>query len=419
MLVFLSDVHLTDGSSGETIKPTAFGIFADQLRKLADTVSPLTEVRLVLLGDIFDIIRSSLWLSNTTRPWDPSSKEQEAVVNQILTALLARNQASLAELGNLRTYFNGKNIPFKIDYIIGNHDWLVNRYPSCRNLAAGALGMPATAVPAFQGELFDPDYKVFARHGDIYDNFNYTGDRNASSIGDAIVIELLNKYPQVVDAGLANLEAQGKVTGAERKMISDLLKELDNIRPILDAPSWVIMVKNKSDNEAVRQLIEGAWEQCVEDFFKIPFIKEQDIPFWPDTIDLLEIALHLSSRTSKKLLEKVTELKERLFPTTIEGDYHGKAFVEPKVRSREANFVLYGHTHDQLIIPMDQEPTSSGPAQDKVYFNTGTWRKTWNKVYFDPANREFVGWHVLTYVAMFRPEENGAYNFEVWNGALG
>jgi hypothetical protein len=179
------------------------------------------------------------------------------------------------------------------------------------------------------------------------------------------------------------------------------------------------MVKNKGDNEAVRQLIEEAWEQCVNDFFEIPFVKGQDIPFWPDAIDLLQVTLHLSSHTSKKLLEKIAELKEGFFPSKIEGDYHTKAFIEPKVRSREANFVLYGHTHDQLIIPMDQEPGKEGSVQDKVYFNTGTWRKTWNKVLFDPANREFIGWHVFTYVAVFRPEENGPYNFELWNGALG
>jgi hypothetical protein len=89
------------------------------------------------------------------------------------------------------------------------------------------------------------------------------------------------------------------------------------------------------------------------------------------------------------------------------------------VRSREANFVLYGHTHNQLIIPMDQEPAQPDSVQNKIYFNTGTWRKTWNKVLFDPANREFIGWHVLSYVALFSPEENGDYNFEVWNGALG
>ena len=419
MLVFLSDAHLTDGSSGETIKPTAFRIFADQLKKLADTVSPLQEVRVVLLGDIFDIIRSTQWLTESVRPWDPESEAQKVVVENILEQILAKNVDSLSVFGELRNYLNGKGVTFEVDYIIGNHDWLVNRYPSCRSLVAKALGISSANVPMFPSELFEPEYKVFARHGDIYDKFNHTGDRNASSIGDAIVIELLNKYPQMVEAGMNALAIQNKVTPKERKKISDLLKELDNIRPILDAPSWVIMVKNKCENEAVRQLIEESWERCVDEFFELSFIKEQDIPFWPDSIDLLQVALHLSSRTSKKLLEKVSELKDRFLPSKLEGSYHEKAFTEPKVRSREANFVLYGHTHDQLLIPMDQEPTKEGSVQDKVYFNTGTWRKTWNKVHFDPANREFVGWHVLTYVAVFKPEENGPYNFEVWNGVLG
>jgi hypothetical protein len=70
MLVFVSDVHMTDGSSGETIKPTAFRIFVENLRKLADSVKPLEEIRLVLLEDIFDIIRSTQWLSVSDRPWD-------------------------------------------------------------------------------------------------------------------------------------------------------------------------------------------------------------------------------------------------------------------------------------------------------------------------------------------------------------
>ena len=49
MVVFLSDVHMTDGSSGETIKPTALRIFAENIRKPADTVKPLEEIRLYIL----------------------------------------------------------------------------------------------------------------------------------------------------------------------------------------------------------------------------------------------------------------------------------------------------------------------------------------------------------------------------------
>ena len=52
MLVFISDIHLTDGSSGETIKSTAFKIFSDNLKQLVKSVkkSNLEEVKLVLQG---------------------------------------------------------------------------------------------------------------------------------------------------------------------------------------------------------------------------------------------------------------------------------------------------------------------------------------------------------------------------------
>ena len=418
MLVFLSDVHMTDGSSGETIKSTAFRIFAENLRKLADTVKPLEEIRLVLLGDIFDIIRSTQWLSVPDRPWDNAGPVQEKIVQKILADIIDWNGESLSELRGLRQFAQNKKVPFDITYVIGNHDWLINRYPACTNMAAAALGIAAVTDP-FQSQLFEPGYKVFARHGDIYDDFNYMGNRDASSIGDAIVIELLNKYPEQVIRSLSALVAAGSVTEDEMERISKQLKELDNIRPLLDAPSWVLMVANKTQNVVARKVIEEAWDACVDAFFKVPFIKGQDKFLWPDMIDLLQITLQLSSHTSKKVLEKIADLKEKWFPGDAAEGYDRHAFTEPKVRSGEASFVLYGHTHNYLMIPMDQTPLQAGLTQDKIYFNTGTWRKTWNKVKFDPANREFIGWHVLTYVTIFKPSENGAYNFEVWNAALG
>lgn len=422
MLVFLSDVHLTDGSSGETIKPTAFRIFAENLRKLVDSVSPLEEIRLVLLGDIFDIIRSMEWIAANVvvRPWDLAGPEQEKVVAKILQGIITNNRQSLDELLTLRAYAQTKNVPFEVTYIIGNHDWLINRYPRCINMVQAALGMdPVTAASPFSSELFASSYKVLARHGDIYDKFNYMGNRDASSIGDAIVIELLNKYPHEVDTALSVLVNGGEVSQAEKDKITSLLKELDNIRPLLDLPSWVLMVVNRTENAAARKAIEDAWDACVDAFFEVSFIRDQDKFLWPDTIDQLQIALRLSSHISTKLLEKVTELKAKLFPSQLEGDYHKDAFAEQKVRSGEVNFVLYGHTHDYVIVPMDQVPLADGTMQDKVYFNTGTWRKTWNKVFFDHQQRELIGWHVLTYVAVFKPTENGPYNFEVWNAALG
>ncbi len=419
MLVFLSDIHMTDGSSGETIKGTAFKIFSDNVQKLVDSLKPAPpeEIRLVLLGDVFDIIRSGKWLNVADRPWDPPGPSQERIVTEILDGILANNRASLAEIERLRQWSEDKKIPFHITYVMGNHDWLINRYPSCRKKVAAALG--ETGDAPFPTEFFDKDYKVFARHGDIYDPFNYMGNRDASSLGDAIVIELLNRFPEQVKKNLKKLVSQGAVTSAEANRLTALLKEIDNIRPLMSAACWVLMVMGKTSNESARKTIEKTWTDCVNAFFKVPFVKKQDKFLWPDMVDLLQVALQLSSHMSKKTLEKLMELKEKLLPEDPAAGYDKHAVAETRVRSGEACFVFYGHTHDHLMVPMDQIPKPGGATQDKIYFNTGTWRKTWNRVKFDPSNREFIGWYVLTYVALFKSSENGDYNFEVWNGALG
>ena len=201
MLVFISDIHLTDGSSGETIKSTAFKIFSDNLKQLIKSVkksSNLEEVKLALLGDIFDVIRSTKWNDPTVtvRPWDEPGKSQEDVLLNILSGIHAKNQDSLNYFDDLRKFAKDEGILFDITYVIGNHDWLINRYQSSRNLIAKRLGLPSNDAPKFPEELFVPAYKTYARHGDIYDSFNYmNNNRDTSSIGDAIVIELLNKYP--------------------------------------------------------------------------------------------------------------------------------------------------------------------------------------------------------------------------------
>jgi len=162
MLVFLSDIHLTDGSSGETIKPTAFKIFSDNLQQLIESVKatkPLKELKIVLLGDIFDIIRSTRWLGAGVRPWSPAGSRQKTVVLDILNDIQRRNQESLNYFNTLRDYAARKNLPFEIRYVLGNHDWLINRYPETRDLVAGWLGMnlKGEKLPL---ELLSEEYRV-------------------------------------------------------------------------------------------------------------------------------------------------------------------------------------------------------------------------------------------------------------------
>src|SRR3990172_8328575 len=102
MLVIISDLHLTDGTSGETIRPHAFRVFRENLRDMAyeaswrsdGTYRPIESLDLVLLGDILDLIRSVKWLDPLT-PVRPRSDSQSApFINMLQTisdAILRQN----------------------------------------------------------------------------------------------------------------------------------------------------------------------------------------------------------------------------------------------------------------------------------------------------------------------------------------
>src|SRR5207245_4191079 len=107
MLVIISDTHLSDGTSGETIREGAFRIFRDTLRDLAydascradGTYKPINELLLLLLGDILDAIRSRRWLDGPIRPWNSSSEPPFVEkVQEITEHILEHNARSLEVL---------------------------------------------------------------------------------------------------------------------------------------------------------------------------------------------------------------------------------------------------------------------------------------------------------------------------------
>ena len=133
-------------------------------------------------------------------------------------------------------------VEVRIFYMVGNHDWFYHlpgpNTTRSRRTIVDRLGLAHPPIHAFphdpleNGDLIDTlrRHKVMARHGDIYDPFNFEGDRDASSLGDAIVIELVNRFAREVDRELCEDLPAGVLDG---------LKEIDNIRPILLVPVWI------------------------------------------------------------------------------------------------------------------------------------------------------------------------------------
>ena len=213
MLIIVSDLHLSDGTCGKSIPVDAFYVFAERLDGMAMRASwrkdgiyrPIKEINILLLGDILDPLHSTLWLDTKedtpeyTRPWtDQNAPRYAKKLKEITNTILKENEKSVQVLRELdvkipRTLLRQRgweedkdlvSVEIKLHYIIGNHDWYYGipgaPFDEIRAEVVEALGLSQTSAPFPYYPKDKPElrkilasYKVYAQHGDSYDNFNF------------------------------------------------------------------------------------------------------------------------------------------------------------------------------------------------------------------------------------------------------
>ncbi|MHC4539767.1 MAG: hypothetical protein ACYTEK_01690 [Planctomycetota bacterium] len=472
MLVIVSDIHLTDGTSGQTIRDRAFRVFRQRLRDLAYDASwrkspendgearyePIKTFDIILLGDILDVIRSDKWLMDGrkgVRPWHinqsaATNKNLAKKVAQITSEIIRNNKKSLAILKGLSSGRkaadwitlppatpDGKpddktgwhpddpdrvRVKVKIHYMAGNHEWFFNlpggSYNEIRSKIKKAMGLannpkaPFPYDPEESGDILKilAEHHVWARHGDIYDSFNYQDNqgRLASSLGDAIVIELVNRFPSEV----STLEIPQEV--------KDGMKEIDNVRPLWLIPLWIdgLLRRTGLNREQTKQ-VKAVWDRLVNEFLKIDFVKKQD-SFWDplDNVDKLEAMLKFSKGISLSVLGRILSWFDENVPVKAES-YQKNAITESRFKNRTAQFIVYGHTHRHEIVPLDVTKLTSEKELGQIYLNTGTWRRVHTLARSNPRDAEFIGYNIMAYLAFFKDDERCGRAFEAWSGALG
>jgi UDP-2,3-diacylglucosamine pyrophosphatase LpxH len=452
MLVLISDLHLTDGSSGTTINAEAFSILRKQLSNLSyaasyrkdGTYKPVEQLDLVLLGDILDVIRSSKWLEapGNVRPWtdvnDPAFVQTVEAISQaildhnanamdILKGLSRGQRVTVPATANQKKGQGepelGPLIPVKvrIHYQVGNHDWFYHLpgsdFNRIRRAVVDAMGLANDPNVPF---AFDPEespdltaayrrHRVLARHGDVHDTFNFEGNRNASSLGDAIVVELLNRFPKAVEDRLKGILPTACTEG---------LREVDNVRPLPLIPVWVdgLLRRTCSDPTHITA-VKAVWDDLVDDFLKVPFVRNRESLWNPfDNVHKLEYALKFSKGVSLGALSQLASWVEHR-SQGAEGSYFRYALKEKAYGDRSAAYIVYGHTHYYEIVPLECS-TSAGISPDQLYMNTGTWRRVYELAQGNPAKQEFVGYNVVTYISFFTDGERRGRPFETWSGSL-
>jgi UDP-2,3-diacylglucosamine pyrophosphatase LpxH len=450
MLVFISDLHLNDETFGATIPAGAFRSFREALHDLAYTASwreggkykPLERLDLVLLGDIFDVLRTEKWLEHQVRPWDnPVNADLAAKVEQITTSILRRNQAQLDYLASLHdprimslpvdgdrgkleqpesgSFGARAPLEVRVHYMVGNQDWLFHLphepYHQTRRAVTAACGLcnpfdqPFPHDPTESPELMRvmEQHQVMARHGDVYDPLNYDGARDASSLGDAIMVELLSRFFATVKGWLEGALPPDFVSG---------LAEIANVRPLYLVPVWIegFLRRTCPEPEQVRR-IKQVWDDLVDEFLRLPLVRHRDQSMGY-VVDRSRRALQLSNGVSLGDIARLANWWEG--QSAPREWFYRNALRETSFKSKRAQYFVYGHTHRHEIIPLDVYGTGSAAGQQLV-FNSGTWRKVHEFAKRKPTHQDFVAFESMSYLAFFKGDERGGHPYESWSGTLG
>jgi UDP-2,3-diacylglucosamine pyrophosphatase LpxH len=470
MLIAISDIHFVDGTAGEHNLPfSAFdSVFLWDVASLAKE-KKAKEVKLLLLGDIVDVIRSTQWfdVDPEDRPWGtrglkdiPSPSKRSTTEKQCLKILGRVAQRSMAKeeppdslprdtilYKNWKTFkllreleehlakWCGRRIPVQIIYVPGNHDRLCNLYPSVRDALRDMLGLAVTHDSVDgdpDGEWWyryiygDGDHGVFAMHGHQYDVWNFGGanDRSRNGhlqvpIGDVFTTEFAVKIPWMLDS------LRKKYPEITKELVEST-KDIDNVRPLSSVMEWIYYRLKKEDHGTIREAFDEAFDRVIKELLDNKLVSQ-----WRSPRTHIDEVLRLASSRWLSWLPKglVDALDaEDLLPLVMgmtggpddpeKDPYTIAAYGESIWREkRDIQFILYGHTH----MPVQRAMDGQG-GREVCYINTGTWRTRIHKTIGLDKAPDFVDLKQMTYTIIYRKDEDTrgkepeTLSFDIWTG---
>lgn len=467
MLVVISDLHFIDGTAGEHNLPTA----AFQSVFLSDVIAlarhkQATEIKLLLLGDIVDLVRSQQWFEEAPedRPWGqnglsdvpqpaadsrteqrclkilgrfPSDGRRESVPED---TILHKNWDTFAFFRNFRKTVCralGRELPVELIYVTGNHDRMCNLYPSVRDELRKIMAITVNEDTAHVTSQWDwwyryaymaEEYGVFARHGHSFDPWNYGGGNDLTRegylqvpVGDVISTEFAVNLPRT----LASL--RHKYPAISDRFIENL-KEIDNVRPINRIIEWFHYKMKQEHSEQRRRALDETFDTVLTHFLDNNLVQQWRSPHtrWDEA---LRAAGHPWLR---RVVEKVTawtnteDLLHLLLPSVENAVYseeaadeYGTAAYQESIWRENPNvrFIVYGHTHRPTLRPLD-----GADGQEAIYLNTGTWRGHIYRTVPLDKSADFVKLKQMTYTCFYKGDEDlddkksGTVSFDVWTG---
>lgn len=450
MLLIVSDLHLGDGTTANSIPASAFELFAGRLQETIQFASwrvngkylPIEEVDIVLMGDILDPLHSTLWLDTMPgdpgyiRPWsDPFNPFYADKLLKVTRAILEKNKSSLEILRNcangeiiqiapgtkrgLPDQRTKNRIPVKIriHYMIGNHDWYYHlkgeTFDQIRQEIVTTMGLYNSSSPFPYTLDEDPmlkdlfaQHKVYGLHGDYYDKFNFDIEkgRDHGTIGDAFTMDVCNRFPVEVEKRYQNELPAGLVNS---------LRKMTNIRPALAIPLWISgQIRSHVTSPKLEHAIKEVWDDIAEEFLQLDYVREADKAFKFDVVDAMQMMIKVSSHASFSTIDDVVRwVHDKMWGG--EHSFAEHALQEPAFLDGSAQYIVYGHTHHHEIVPLDMLQSSDS----QLYFNSGTWHSYYDLAVRNLKEQKFVPYQSITYLTFYRENEHDGRRFESWSGA--
>jgi UDP-2,3-diacylglucosamine pyrophosphatase LpxH len=403
MLVVVSDLHLSDGSTANNVHGTAFELLSSEI-VAAKQAKGATEIHLLLLGDIFDLVRTDWWHQHTApadRPWggtlDPATGMNQdggkiqAQFEEVFRRVLA-NRCTMAMLDVLNALPVATQLPVRITYVLGNHDRVLNNFPSLQQMLRDKL--PNVPQLEFANDFRSARYGVQARHGHEWDEnchaLRYYNKvlrpkgqpqckrfdpavYRVMAIGEVVTAELMS--------GLVYYAAAANPTPSEEfaQFMRDF-RDLNNLRPMLDVFLWVEWFARKR-LAAYEGTLHAAMKQALGSLLDSEVAKrwdamERDLLVDGDLADRLSfVHKHLLGDSFAGFRERVEGLRKVGNVVSLlsrDSDPYLDGVKQEEVWTSKApsgiSYVMYGHTHQprNVVVSADLD---GGVA---LYVNTGT-----------------------------------------------
>ncbi len=436
MLVVISDLHFQDTRNDDVkdvkngvivnvdrnVPADAFYLVFEDLFKVA-AAKGAKEIIVVLAGDIFDLNRSSRWQQTNCRPYDDAASPSTwgPVAIAIFEDIIRSNMETfdvLKSLLNPQSYIaselNQPSIPFRFEYIPGNHDRIVNLYPPLSQRIRELFGLSNTGK--FCHELCKDEYGVHIRHGHEFDKHNFAGDipeddvfrvadkdYDLAPLGDYVTIEFAAGWAYQYKISYLNEMQSGNKTFQD---IYRRLLEFDDLRPQSDL---IDFIDNAWDSLA------PVADKVVERALDSKFLRSK-IGVWGKILPLLKV-LPTKLLPTKFIIKSISGMKS-------EGpDIWQFAKREPALNLHPDDsaflYAVSGHTHNPDVEFLLSRQIGQND-RECFFFDTGTWRQQIRKCC---GEKTFSKAKALTYVVFYGPDENipvgartGRLGFDYWSG---